>query len=33
MDSVEKDLKKIGVREWRGLAHSREEWKNIVKTI
>lgn len=30
LDTVEEDLKKIGVREWRTLVHNREEWRQIV---
>jgi len=30
LDTVEEDLKKIGVREWRTLIHNREEWRQIV---
>lgn len=30
LDTVEEDLKKIGVQEWRTLVHNREEWRQIV---
>jgi hypothetical protein len=30
LDTVEEDLRKIGVREWRMIVHNREEWRRIV---
>ena len=30
LDTVEEDLKKIGVQEWRTIVHNREEWRKIV---
>lgn len=33
LDTIEDDLKKIGVREWRTIVHNREEWRKIVMTV
>jgi hypothetical protein len=30
--TVEEDLKKRGIQEWRTIVHNREEWKQIVMT-
>lgn len=32
-DEVEKDLKKVGVKEWRRMVINKEEWREIGQEI